>query len=93
MGDAPERVGVKMTDGYERNCWGVLTHIYDDDAVQYVRADIAAAELAEARNNALEEADGVIAKALGEGSCIPAKAVPFITGIRNAIRKLKEKAE
>lgn len=63
MSDAPERVGVKRTDGYEYNWWGVLTNIFDEDAVEYVRADIAdekiadlTRELAEARDKALEEA-------------------------------------
>lgn len=61
MSDAPERVFVTLTDGYEHNWWGVVTHELDDDAVEYVRADLLTAaekraDAAEAENKRLREA-------------------------------------
>jgi len=37
--DAPERVYVKLTEGYEHNWYGVVTDECDD-AAEYVRADL-----------------------------------------------------
>ena len=42
---APERVSVKQTEGYEHNWWGVLTHVYDEEGVEYIRADLHRAEV------------------------------------------------
>lgn len=46
MSEAPKTVGVKKTEGYEHNYWGVLTHAFDEDAVEYIRTDEASALLA-----------------------------------------------
>lgn len=48
-------------------------------------------ELETAREDALEEADRSLSLALSEGSKIPSGAVPYINGIRQAIRALKDK--
>ena len=48
MSEAPKNVFVKMTEGYESNWWGVVTHPYDEDGVEYVRADLVEAKLAKA---------------------------------------------
>lgn len=39
MADAPEEIGVKLTEGYEFNWWGVVTDASDEEAVVYVRED------------------------------------------------------
>ena len=48
MTEAPKNVFVKMTEGYESNWWGVVTHPHDEDGVEYVRADLVEAKLAKA---------------------------------------------
>jgi hypothetical protein len=48
MTEAPKNVFVKMTEDYESNWWGVVTHPYDEDGVEYVRADLVEAKLAKA---------------------------------------------
>jgi len=45
MTEAPKNVFVKMTEGYESNWWGVVTHPYDEDGVEYVRADLVEAAI------------------------------------------------
>ena len=55
-------------------------------------ADAIAAALATAHADGMEEAARIVQKALSEGSEIPPKAVPYITGIMAAIRQAKENA-
>jgi len=57
MTEAPKNVFVKMTEGYESNWWGVVTHPYDEDGVEYVRADLVEAKLAKAVEALREIAD------------------------------------
>jgi hypothetical protein len=45
MTEAPKNVFVKMTEGYESNWWGVVTHPYDEDGVEYIRADLVEAAI------------------------------------------------
>jgi hypothetical protein len=45
MREAPKNVFVKMTEGYESNWWGVVTHPYDEDGVEYIRADLVEAAI------------------------------------------------
>ena len=52
MTEAPKRISVKRTQGYESNWWGVVTDPFDESGVEYVRADEIErlqAELREAR--------------------------------------------
>ena len=52
MTDAPERIGLKLSEGYEHNDYSVVTYHFDEEGVEYVRADLYAA--AQARIEALE---------------------------------------
>lgn len=56
--DAPVRVGVKKTTGYVHNSYEVVTHVHDDDPtmVEYIRADVHEALLAEERRKAMRMA-------------------------------------
>ena len=52
MSEAPKNVFVKMTEGYESNWWGVVTHPYDEDGVEYIRADLVEAAIKRALEGA-----------------------------------------
>ena len=56
MSEAPERTALKKTEGYEHNWWGVVTHEYDDDGVEYIRKDVHRAEVESAAERALDGA-------------------------------------
>ena len=49
MTDAPERIALKLTEGYEVNWWGEITDLYDDEGVEYIRADLHEKQLTDAR--------------------------------------------
>lgn len=53
MTEAPERIGLKLTDGYAHNWYGVLTDYTDEDSVEYIRADLVSHEVQKAYASAM----------------------------------------
>ncbi len=93
MSDLVERLeaGVTTEFGCHHPIWSDI--VKADATMAEAAAEITRLqkELEAAREDALEEADRSLSLALSEGSKIPSGAVPYINGIRQAIRALKDK--
>lgn len=81
MTDAPKSVGVKMTTGYATNYWGVLTHVFDDGAVEYIRADLADAEIESLRLSLSEARATGRREGLSEAARIADEHAEYIEGV------------
>ena len=69
---APDRIAIKLTNGYETNWWGVVTDPFDENGVEYVRADLArTTSLAEALAVPEELAKQIIDRAIERLRALP----------------------